>query len=45
MLHNMPQHLTILTTGSVFQRKLQVRLTDGQVQQFIGGELSLRLNK
>jgi len=24
MLHGMPQHLTILTTGSVFQRKLQV---------------------
>ena len=24
MLHSMPQHLTILTTGSVFQRKLQV---------------------
>ncbi|CCO14634.1 unknown protein [Bathycoccus prasinos] len=23
MLHSMPQHLTILTTGSVFQRKLQ----------------------
>jgi len=24
ILHSMPQHLTILTTGSVFQRKLQV---------------------